>query len=67
MTYHVMERVAEGDRTVWACTCGKFLHPNLTRAYAMYDDHLAEDVTPSPLSELALIEAKQRHPSRQST
>ena len=61
---HLMERVAGDDRTVWDCTCGKYLHPNILTAATMYDEHLEHDVSADPLQELALIEAKQRHPSQ---
>ena len=64
MTVHVIERVADDDRWVFACTCGALLSANAHRAFELFDEHLAEDVTPDLLDELALIEAKQRHPSR---
>ena len=64
MTTHVLERVREGDRWAWYCTCGKFLAYNPYRAITQMDDHLEHDVTADPLTELALSEAKQRHPSR---
>jgi len=64
VTVHVIERVAEDDRWMFACTCGVLLSANAHRAFELFDEHLAEDVTPDPLDTLALIEAKQRHPSR---
>lgn len=64
MTTHVLERVAEDDRWAYYCTCSKFLAYDARRAFEVLDEHLAEDVVSDPLQELALIEAKQRHPSR---
>ena len=31
---------------------------------ACMDEHLEHEVVPNPLTELAILEAKQRHPSR---
>ena len=62
---HLMERAAEDDQLVWVCTCQHYLGANYAKARAAWEDHLAEDVVADdPLQELALIEAKQRHPSQ---
>lgn len=64
MTTHVIEVVAEDDRYVYYCTCGAFLANGYKRAVERICDHLEHDVVPDPLTTLAIIEAKQRHPSR---
>lgn len=64
MTVHVIERIADDDRWAYYCTCGAFLAYSYARAVDRLCDHLEHEVVPDPLAELALIEAKQRHPSR---
>ncbi len=64
MRVHAMARVAEDDRWVWECTCGRRLGYKDDEAETVWYEHLSEELTPDPLDELALIEAKQRHPSR---
>lgn len=64
MTTHVLERVAEGDRWSFYCTCGTFLAHDAFRAASRLDDHEEAERASDPLQELALIEAKQRHPSQ---
>jgi hypothetical protein len=61
---HIIERVAEDDRYAYYCTCGRFLSRDAFRAASRLDDHLEHEVTRDPLDELAILEAKQRHPSR---
>ena len=64
MRIHALHQVPDDDRWAWECTCGAAFSPNRHRALELFDEHLANDVTADPLDELALIEAKQRHPSR---
>jgi hypothetical protein len=64
VTVHKPVRAADDDRWCWECICGAFLTYDVRRIKASMDEHLEHEVVPNPLTELAILEAKQRHPSR---